>query len=220
VPAASFANSLTAFQREVIDAFFQRERGYVLTGGAALAGFHLGHRTTDIVDLFTHDDQAFERGKFVVADIATAIGGTIEVRQDAPGFKRLVLRRRDDGLVIDLVRDGAASTSPPVEFGQIVVDSLAEIMANKLTAIVGRAEERDLIDVMFLERAGISVESALPAGLAKGGGCTPATLAWLLSEVSIPDDIALPAGVAPAELRNYVKGLVDRLMLYAAPAEA
>jgi hypothetical protein len=220
VPAASFASSLTAFQREVIDAFFQRERGYVLTGGAALAGFHLGHRTTDDVDLFTHDDQAFERGKFVVADIATAIGGTIEVRQDAPGFKRLVLRRRDDGLVIDLVRDSAASTSPPVEFGQIVVDSLAEIMANKLTAIVGRAEERDLVDVMFLERAGISVESALPAGLAKDGGCTPATLAWLLSEVSIPDDMTLPAGVAPAELRAYVKSLVDRLLLLAAPDQA
>jgi hypothetical protein len=217
VPAASSTSTLTAFQREVVDAFFQRERGYVLTGGAALAGFHLGHRTTDDLDLFTRDDEAFERGKFVVADIATAIGGTIEVRQDAPGFKRLVLRRRDEGLVIDLVRDPAASTSPPVEFGQIVVDSLAEIMANKLTAIVGRAEERDLIDVMFLEREGISVESALAAGLAKDGGCTPATLAWLLSEVSIPDDIALPAGVTPEELRVYVKGLVDRLLLIAAP---
>jgi hypothetical protein len=120
-------------------------------------------------------------------------------------------------LVIDLVRDPAASTSPPVEFGSIIVDSLPEIMANKLTAIVGRAEERDLVDVMFLERAGISVESALAAGLAKDGGCTPATLAWLLSEVSIPDDIALPAGVAPAELRDYVRALGDRLLLLAAP---
>ncbi|MEO8846683.1 MAG: nucleotidyl transferase AbiEii/AbiGii toxin family protein [Kofleriaceae bacterium] len=220
MPAASCASSLTAFQREVVEAFFQRERGYVLTGGGALAGFHLGHRTTDDLDLFTRDDQAFERGRFVLADIARAIGGTIEVRQDAPGFKRVVLRRRDDGLVIDLVKDPAAATSPPVEFGQIVVDSTAEIMANKLTAIVGRAEERDLIDVMFLERAGISVESALPAGLTKDGGCTPATLAWLLSEVSIPDEITLPAGVAPAELRAYIKGLVDRLMLLAVPATA
>ena len=152
-----------------------------------------------------------------MADIATAMGASIEVRQDAPGFKRLVLRRDDDGLVIDLVRDPAASTSPPVAFGPILVDSLAEIMANKLTAIVGRAEERDLVDVMFLERAGVSVESALPAGLAKDGGCTPATLAWLLSEVSVPDGIALPAGVAPGELRAYVKNLEDRMLVLAAP---
>jgi nucleotidyltransferase AbiEii toxin of type IV toxin-antitoxin system len=46
-----------------------------------------------------------------------------------------------------------------------------EILANKLTAIVGRAEKRDLIDVMLLERAGYSIEAALPAALAKDGGC-------------------------------------------------
>jgi len=80
---ASSTSTLTAFQREIVDAFFQRERGYVLTGGAALAGFHLGHRTTDDLDLFTRDAQAFERGRFVLADIATSIGGTLEVRQDA-----------------------------------------------------------------------------------------------------------------------------------------
>ena len=40
---ASFAPSkLTALQRDVLEAFFQRERGFFLTGGAALAGFHLG----------------------------------------------------------------------------------------------------------------------------------------------------------------------------------
>ena len=43
--------------------------------------------------------------------------------------------------------------------------------------LVGRAEERDLIDVMFLEGAGYSVEAALPGALAKDGGCTRATLA-------------------------------------------
>lgn len=55
----SFAHSkLTDLQREVLDAFFQRERGFFLTGGAALAGFHLGHRTTDDLDLFTRHQLA------------------------------------------------------------------------------------------------------------------------------------------------------------------
>jgi hypothetical protein len=95
----SFAHSkLTALQSEVLDAFFQRERGFFLTGGAALAGFYLGHRTTDDLDLFTQQDLAFERGRFVVADVARAIGGEVHVRQDAPGFKRLVVVR-------DYVRD-------------------------------------------------------------------------------------------------------------------
>jgi len=216
----SFARSkLTPLQAEVLDAFYQRERGFFLTGGAALAGFHLGHRTTDDLDLFTADDNAFERGRFVVADVAAALGAALQVRQDAPGFKRLVLTRGEEGLVIDLVKDTAPQLHlDKLERGNIVIDPADEILANKLTAVAGRAEERDLIDVMFLERAGYSVEAALPGALMKDGGCTPATLAWLLSEVTIPEGVVLPAGVSPGELRAYVAELIARLLAVAAPA--
>jgi len=215
---SSAPSKLTALQREVLDAFFQRERGFFLTGGAALAGFHLGHRMTEDLDLFTLQQAAFERSRFVVADVAAVVGAVLEVRQDAPGFRRVVLSRGEDGLVIDLVKDVSSQLhSEKLERDHIVVDPADEILANKLTAIVGRAEKRDLIDVMLLERAGYPVEAALPPALAKDGGCTPATLAWLLSEVKIPDGIELPAGVPPAELRTYLADLIRRLLVLAAP---
>jgi predicted nucleotidyltransferase component of viral defense system len=215
---SSAPSKLTALQKDVLDAFFQRERGFFLTGGAALAGFHLGHRTTDDLDLFARDASAFERGRFVLSDVAAALGGELQVRQDAPGFKRVVLTRGHEGLVIDLVKDtGPQLHLDKLERDHIVVDPADEILANKLTALVGRAEERDLIDVMFLERAGYPIEAALPVALAKDGGCTPATLAWLLSEVTIPDGAVLPAGVSPAELRVYVTELIARLLVLAAP---
>ena len=44
---------LTRFQVEVLEAFFRREGRFYLTGGGALAGFHLGHRETHDLDLFT-----------------------------------------------------------------------------------------------------------------------------------------------------------------------
>jgi len=216
----SAPSKLTAFQREVLDAFFHRERGFFLTGGAALAGFHLGHRTTEDLDLFTLQQAAFERSRSVLAEVAAAIGAELRIRQDAPGFRRVVLSRGDEGLVVDLVKDVSSQLhSDKLERDHILVDPADEILANKLTAIVGRAEERDLVDVMLLERAGYSVEAALPAALAKDGGCTPATLAWLLSEVKIPDGIELPAGVPPAELRAYVADLIRRLLVLAAPEE-
>jgi hypothetical protein len=215
---SSAHSKLTALQREVLDAFFQRERGFFLTGGAALAGFYLGHRTTDDLDLFTTQSSAFERGRFVLADVAAAVGGQLQVRQDAPGFQRLVLTRAGEGLLIDLVKDVSPQLHPDkVERDNVLLDPVDEILANKLTALVGRAEERDLVDVMFLERAGYSVEAALPAALAKDGGCTPGTLAWLLSEITIPDGVALPAGVSAGELRAYVTALVERLVALAAP---
>jgi len=216
--ASSAPSKLTALQREILDAFFQRERGFFLTGGAALAGFHLGHRTTDDLHLFTLQQAAFERGRFVLADVAAAAGCELEVRQDAPGFKRLVLTRSNEGLVVDLVKDVSPQLhADKLDRGNIRLDPADEILANKLAALVGRAEERDLVDVMFLERAGYSIEAALPVALAKDGGCTPATLAWLLSEITIPDGITLPAGVSAGELRDYVSALIARLLALAAP---
>ncbi|MBA3818629.1 MAG: nucleotidyl transferase AbiEii/AbiGii toxin family protein [Deltaproteobacteria bacterium] len=215
--ASSPASRLSALQLDVLRAFFARERGFFLTGGAALAGFHLGHRTTDDLDLFTTDAQAFERGRFVLQDLAAALGGRLEVRQDTPRFVRYVLTRATDALVIDLVHDQHPQHADKPERDGIRLDPADEILANKLTALVGRAEERDLVDVLCLERAGYRVEDALPAALAKDGGCTPATLAWLLSEIEIPDGIELPAGIAADELRGFVTGLIVRLRRAALP---
>lgn len=212
---------LTPLQDRVLRAFFAVEGGFFLTGGAALVGFFLRHRQTDDLDLFTLDTAAFERGPHVMRGVAAQVGATLEVRQDAPGFRRYALTLDDDTLVVDLVHERVAQLRPdkPVVDG-VRVDPPDEILANKLTAVVGRSEERDLVDIMMLERRGLRVEDALPAALAKDGGCTPATLAWLLSQLDIPDAARLPGGVPPAELRAYVAELVTRLRRAALPAPA
>ena len=216
--ASSPASKLSPLQLDVLQAFFARERSFFLTGGAALAGFHLGHRTTDDLALFTMLPEAFERGSFVLGDVAQHLGGTLAVRQDTPRFKRFVLSRAGEALVIDLVSDVGYQLHPdkPAHDG-IVVDPADEILANKLTTLLSRAEERDLVDVMALERAGFAIDAALPVALAKDGGCTPATLAWLLSEITSPDGMVLPGNVEPADLRAFVAELLVRLRRAALP---
>jgi len=213
-------SQLTHVQELVLAAFFDRERGFFLTGGAALAGFYIGHRRTDDLDLFTTDADAFERGRFVVTDVAQHLNAQVVTRQEAPGFRRMLLTMADGAsLVIDLVRDAGVQTFPQkLEFDQIIVDSIEEILVNKLTAIVGRAEERDLVDLYFLAASGLSIVRALPAAEAKDGGCTPANLAWLLSEVDIPDGITLPAQLSAATLRAFVAELIVTLRRLALPA--
>lgn len=215
---SSSGNSLSELQRLVLRAFFARERVFYLTGGGALAGYHLGHRTTSDLDLFTPDPAAFERGRHVLADVADAIGGELSIMQDAPGFLRAVVSKDGDALVVDLVRERSFQLHPvkPIIDG-VAVDPPDEILANKLAAIVGRAEERDLVDVMALERTGLHVEDALGPALQKDGGCTPATLAWLLSEVRIPEGAELPGGVTATELREWLEDLIKRLRRAALP---
>jgi len=120
---------------------------------------------------------------------------------------------------VDLVLDRVpqAYTEKP-EFDGVRIDPLAEIAINKLTTVVSRMEERDLVDLYLLERAGHTIEQSLAGALAKDGGCTPATLAWLLSEVEIPDEARLPGGVDPGALRAWINDLVPRLRRAAAPS--
>jgi hypothetical protein len=86
---------LTELQPDLLDAFFAREQGFYLTGGAALAGFHLAHRASDDLDLFTLDDDAFERGERALMDAAAYLGCRIRVA--AAGTGRLARRGRAAG---------------------------------------------------------------------------------------------------------------------------
>jgi predicted nucleotidyltransferase component of viral defense system len=209
---------LSELQRAVLAEFFRRERGFFLTGGGALVGYYLHHRTTSDLDLFTLDENAFERSRYVLGAVAEAVGANLDVRQDAPDFRRYGLSRAGDAVLVDLVRERVRQVGATKrEIDGVLVDTQEEILANKLTALVGRQEERDLVDVYYLEKHGFRVEDALDAALAKDGGCTPATLAWLLSEIRIDDAVSLPGGIAPDVLRAYVGDLVKRLRRRAAP---
>jgi hypothetical protein len=209
---------LTPLQREVLTAFFKHERRFFLTGGAALAGFYLGHRTTDDLDLFTHEKEAFEVGGYVLQAVADELGGRVVVRQDAPGFRRYVVSRGEEAVVVDLVWERVPSAFPEKpERAGVRIDPIEEILVNKLTAALSRAEERDLVDLLFLERAGHRAEQALDSALQKDGGCTPAALAWVLSQVQVEEGAALPGGIKAHELHEFLADLVQRLLRAALP---
>ena len=212
------AHSLSALQRELLDRFFAREQSFFLSGGAALVGFYLGHRTTSDLDLFTAEPAAWERAPFLLGTIAREVGAVVETKQDAPDFRRQLVSRPDEAVLVDLVFD----RSPPLVFpkparGDIRLDPPEEILANKLTTLVSRSEERDLVDVMCLERAGYRVEDALGGALSKDGGCTPGQLAYVLDQITIPAEAQLPGDIPPAELRHYLADLIARLQRAAHP---
>lgn len=208
---------LDSFQREVLAAFFERQDGFFLTGGAALAGFHLHHRTTKDLDLFTIEDLVDE-GEQTIMGIARDLGAEVERLRSSPDFRRFLLTRGSESLIVDLARD----TSPQIEaekmtIGSIRVDSSREIMANKLCTLLSRAELRDIVDVRALEDAGHTVEDHLPLAATKDAGLTPGQLAWVLSQIEIGEDATPPGGVTSQEVRSYLDELIERLASMAFP---
>ena len=210
-------NRLTPFQREVLREFFRREDRFFLTGGGALAGFHLGHRETLDLDLFTTSGP-MDEGSRALAEVARHLGASFEQLRSAPDFRRALLKRGQDSVIVDLVFERVpqiVGEKPTVD--SIRLDPPEEILANKLCTLLSRAELRDLVDVWALERAGYRIEDALPAASRKDGGLTPAQLAWVLSEVQIGEDARPPGNVDVATLRAYLSSLVTRLAALARP---
>jgi len=198
-------------QNEFLAAFFKRESHFFLSGGAALVGFYFGHRETQDLDLFTLESE-IENGFRIVQEVASELNATVEAIQTAPDFRRLLVKRETEAIVVDLIREYVFQILPEKKIiNGIRIDAPEEILANKLCALLSRSEIRDLIDVRELEKAGYDLENALEAAAKKDSGLTPAQLVWVLNQIKLGNNLALPNGISVSELREYLENLISRL---------
>jgi hypothetical protein len=209
---------LSRLQRDIIGVLAERGSDYFLTGGAVLAGWVLCHRPTDDLDVFTEHDAAIEAADRFARYIANETRCTVEAVQSAPDFRRYLLSREGESVQVDFVRDRAPQLFPKVVRDGVRTDSVEEIVANKLCALTGRSEIRDLVDLMFLERAGYRAESFIEPAAQKDGGATPATIAWVLSNLRIPDE--LPGDASREEVADFAHDLERRMRDAARPHES
>jgi predicted nucleotidyltransferase component of viral defense system len=212
-------STLNNLQNDFLREFFARENHFFLTGGAALVGFYFGHRKTDDLDLFTLENE-IENGFAIVKEVAKSLDATVESIQTSPDFRRLLVKRETEAVVVDLVREYVFQIEPEKrEINGIRVDSPEEILANKLCTLLSRSEIRDLIDVRELENAGFNLENALKVAAKKDTGLSPAQLAWVLNQIKFGDDAQLPIDISVIELRDYLDDLINRLRKFAYPVK-
>ena len=183
-----------------------------LTGGAALAAFYTRHRATRDIDLFFHGKQRLS-GEPAAVEAALRAGGiVVDVLQRAPAFYRLRATADGETTVVDLVADPVMQVEVPrrheLSAGggvTLLADSPHEILVNKLSALLGRAEVRDLQDVQALLHSGEDLRRAALDAPRKDGGFSPLTLAWVLRGL----DVQALARVAALELDE-----VERLIRF------
>ncbi len=154
----------------------------------------------------------------MVAEIARECSATVESIQTSPDFRRLLVRRGEEAVLVDLVRERVVQlATEKLLINGIRIDPPEEILANKLCALLSRSEIRDLVDVRALELAGYRMEDGLAAAALKDAGLTPAQLGWVLSQIILGNDLTPPGGVSTAELREYLDELIARLARLAFP---
>jgi len=215
---------LSPLQRRVLMLLAGTRPVWTLTGGGALAGVHLGHRTTRDLDLFWRDTASLAGTADAVVARLRAQGLSVDLLQTSPAFQQLRVADAGDVVVVDLVADPVPNLEPPIEvkLGDAVmqVDSAYEIFVNKLCALLGRSELRDLIDVHALLLHGLDLNRALLDAPKKDSGFSPLTLAWVLKQqplAAIGSTAGLDA-VTTNQLLVFRDELVERVMASARPS--
>jgi hypothetical protein len=188
-----------------------------LGGGAALSGVHLAHRLSGDLDLFCH---AREDVRALVRELPAAAaesGVELTVVRDAGNFVRSALHLSDRMLELDVAYESTEDVEPPAPVDGVVVESLADLRAAKLTCILSRSEPRDLVDLLFLDRAGYPPERDLDLALRKDAGIDPGVLAWLLGQFPVRPLPQMLVPLTEDELTAFRDRLRERLRSLALP---
>ncbi len=201
---------LTPQQKTFLDSFFAHQigRSFFLTGGTALAAFYLRHRVSIDLDLFTLDDFAITEGARLLPVLTKELGWSVLSARHTEHFHRFLLQDPEGvPLQVDLVRDFGPQFGERQVIEGIVVDSLENIAANKLTAILGRAEPKDFIDLYFILHQGWSLDTLIKMAQEKDTGLTPFYLAGALLQVRT--FTLFPETTPPVQKERLVRFFLD-----------
>lgn len=125
--------------------------GYYLTGGTALGRFYLGHRYSEDLDFFLNRDPEFTKKTqelFGILKSNYPIDETVTVQ--SADYVRIVIID-EVPLKIEFVNDIAYRWGKTlITANNIPVDNVANILANKLTALLSRDEPKDVFDIISI----------------------------------------------------------------------
>lgn len=189
-----------------------------LAGGAALSGAYLAHRLSGDLDLFCHRAEDVRVLVRELPEIANESGVPIEMVRDAGTFVRARIRLAGRDLELDLVHEAVPDVEPPpAPIDGVIVESFADLRGAKLTCILSRSEPRDLVDLLYLDRAGFPPERDMVLALRKDGGIDPGVLAWLLGQFPVKPLPMMLEPLTEAELIAFRDELRERFRKLSVP---
>jgi len=209
---------LYPLQNDVLRTINLSETGFYLTGGTASSRGYLNHRFSDDLDLFVNDNPQFQLwAERIIQALIQSSQWQCQVLNRDERFIRLVVSQQQTQLKIELIND------VPAHVGEIEdhttlgrLDSKENILANKITALLGREEPKDLADVWgFCCGMDMPLIDAINNAQSKAAGIFSPDLARVLNSVSY-DDWQVVRWIDPPEAEAFIadlKKLAENLIL-------
>lgn len=172
--------------RDLIEAFFALAdwSGLCLTGGTCLAEYYFGHRISIDMDLFTHDLRLYREAVRCLQDPASFKKGKMRMQRQTPHLAQFLYECAAsadavaDAIKVDVMLDVPRRIAKPEKVGDVWVDSLDDLLANKLGCLLQRSEVKDFLDLFYLIPAShLSMRELVELGQKKDAGLDPLIMA-------------------------------------------
>jgi len=155
-------------------------KGLYLSGGTCLSQYYFGHRMSYDMDLFTRDKALFKEASLNFRNSHLLKSGKIKPIREMPHLAQYLYypNGQSEAIKIDLMLDLPVQLSPPLLFDGVWIDSLEDILSNKIGCLVQRNETKDYLDLYHLIPAShCTTKDLIKSGQKKDGGIDPLILA-------------------------------------------
>jgi predicted nucleotidyltransferase component of viral defense system len=211
--AALNYTNIYALQDKGLAVIFSTETTFYLTGGTCLNRFYHNRRYSDDLDLFTNENALFRDDVRILLDTLKSASLPYAIQVDTRDFVRLFIEER---LQLDLVNDrvyryGKSIRSP---LG-IVLDNELNICANKLCAIIGRDDPKDMFDLYTIFKKGKIDWKTVITAAAKKCVLDPEVLEYRLSSfpLELLDLLAVVDPTTVSEMKQGYPRMVEHILL-------
>ncbi|MCP4160439.1 MAG: nucleotidyl transferase AbiEii/AbiGii toxin family protein [Deltaproteobacteria bacterium] len=138
--------NLYKIQDEVLELVFSLDTPFYLTGGTALHRFYYNLRYSDDLDFFTNNEnfnEYIDQILFKLKEKEIPFSHPVKAKD----FGRILVK---DSLQIDFVNDRVFREGVSNIVDGFKIDNKRNIFANKISALLGRDEEKDIFDIFSI----------------------------------------------------------------------
>ncbi len=210
--AEYYNNVIYPLQDKTIQAF--KKSPFYLTGGTALSRGYYNHRYSDDLDYFVNYLSDFQMLAEDMVSKLSDIFPIVEIDLKGQYFYRIFVAERH--LKVELVNDVPSHIGgKKVHHILGVIDSRENILANKITTIIDRCMPKDIVDIYFLLKDGLSIKQALLDASSKAAGIAPLYVAKVLGEYDyslLDTEIKWVRPVDSGEIKRYLQDISMRIV--------
>ena len=143
-----YYKDLYKLQDRVLKKVFETSGEFYLTGGTCLSRFYKALRYSDDLDFFANFSNSFN---LEVKSIKYILSKEFKVitEVESKDFVRLMI---DDKLQVDFVNDRVKRCGNIIQKNELLIDNIENIFSNKLTAILGRDNPKDIFDIFLIDK--------------------------------------------------------------------